>query len=99
MSCLIDLSGYLLPSDASNLIILRIQLTLVFNISLSLQIGWSRSVLADSVNAYPCNWRAWLDLASVCVDFDSVRQLKLQEHWMREFFMAHVFLELQQTQE
>lgn len=59
--------------------------------------GWARSVLADAVNAYPCNWSAWLDLASVCVDFESVRVLKLSDHWMRDFFMAHMLLELQQN--
>ena len=77
--------------------------------------GWARSVLADAVNAYPCNWSAWLDLASVCADFeryaidhssppvpftyivDSVRVLKLSDHWMRDFFMAHMLLELQQN--
>ncbi|PRP73557.1 phosphoenolpyruvate carboxykinase [Planoprotostelium fungivorum] len=61
-------------------------------------------ILIESVNLYPWNWSAWLELASLFSEVDATSQLsatkgKLKECVMKEFFMAHLALELQQNEE
>eukprot|EP01132_Coremiostelium_polycephalum_P003667 gene3667-4566_t len=59
----------------------------------------SRNILIESVTKYPCNWSAWSDLATLCSDIDDVNSLQLPNHFMKDFFLAHVKLELQQNNE
>ena len=61
----------------------------------------ARTVLAESVNAYPWNWSAWTDLARLCTENETVQGLfrQLEPHWMRYFFLAYVTLELQQNEQ
>eukprot|EP01126_Amoeba_proteus_P035623 TRINITY_DN3599_c0_g1_i37.p1 TRINITY_DN3599_c0_g1~~TRINITY_DN3599_c0_g1_i37.p1 ORF type:complete len:388 (+),score=57.35 TRINITY_DN3599_c0_g1_i37:513-1676(+) len=61
-------------------------------------IGKARSLLVESVHLVPCNWSAWLDIAALCPDRDVLRQLHVPtEHWIYRFFLGHVYLELQCT--
>ncbi|GAM17299.1 hypothetical protein SAMD00019534_004740 [Acytostelium subglobosum LB1] len=62
-------------------------------------VAGAKSALVRSVTHYPCNWSAWLDLASLCNDIHSVSQLILPDHFMKEFFFAHVTQELHQNKE
>lgn len=56
----------------------------------------ARRVLCQSVDAYPLNWSAWLDLAALCTSQDDLVALPLHvDHWARKFFEAHTLLELQ----
>ncbi|CAM9791084.1 unnamed protein product [Chrysoparadoxa australica] len=60
------------------------------------------SVLLESVRAYPWNWSAWLDLASIIIDADMLPEdLPYQKTspWMYQFFFQHVLLEQQQCQD
>ncbi|CAM6019838.1 unnamed protein product [Sphagnum balticum] len=57
----------------------------------------ARTVLCASVNAYPWNWSAWLELQALCTDHDILTTLNLKNHWMRTFFLASVYLDLQQN--
>eukprot|EP01083_Nonionella_stella_P070814 189682_1 len=52
-------------------------------------------LLVESVNVYPLNWSAWKALVSLCHDKDTVLNLKLSDHWMKQFFLVDVYLELQ----
>lgn len=57
----------------------------------------AKSVLLESVQIYPWNWSAWLDLASCCAPNDDIESLFLSipSDWMFEFFRAHVSVEHQ----
>lgn len=56
-------------------------------------------MLCASVNAYPWNWSAWLELQALCTDPDIFHTLDLKDHWMRDFFVASLFLDLQRNSE
>lgn len=74
-------------------------------------IGKARAILVASVHACPCNWSAWLDLAALCPDRNVLNLLELptgsqlksylttKDHWIYPFFLGHVYLELQHTNE
>jgi len=59
----------------------------------------AKTILFESVTSYPWNWSAWLDLASLIDNIEDVKRFKLKEHWMKDFFIAHIFLELQRNNE
>ncbi|XP_057857553.1 anaphase-promoting complex subunit 8 isoform X2 [Cryptomeria japonica] len=54
----------------------------------------ARDVLVKSVDAYPWNWSAWLELQALCTDMSILNSLELKDHWMKEFFLASAYLEL-----
>ncbi|CAG0885402.1 unnamed protein product [Darwinula stevensoni] len=51
--------------------------------------------LQKAVKAQPLHWGAWMELASLVNDRSTLQGLELPEHWVRDFFHAHVLLELQ----
>lgn len=57
----------------------------------------ARNLLCESVNLYPWNWSAWLELQALCTDSDILSKLNLNEHWMRDFFVGSVYLDLQRN--
>ncbi|KYR00221.1 anaphase promoting complex subunit 8 [Tieghemostelium lacteum] len=59
----------------------------------------SKQVLLQSIQLYPGNWSAWYDLASLCTDYDQVMKLVLPNHFIKDFFLAHVSLEFQKNNE
>ncbi|GLT86969.1 hypothetical protein SLE2022_050750 [Rubroshorea leprosula] len=59
----------------------------------------TRTVLVDSVNSYPWNWSAWLELQSLCSTIDNLNNLNLNNHWMKEFFLASAYQELRMHNE
>ncbi|EFJ14516.1 hypothetical protein SELMODRAFT_268860 [Selaginella moellendorffii] len=59
----------------------------------------ARAVLCASVNTYPWNWSAWLELQALCTDPEILPTLRLEDHWMRDFFIASVYLDLQKNSE
>eukprot|EP00466_Bigelowiella_natans_P013716 jgi/Bigna1/90153/estExt_fgenesh1_pg.C_630098 len=52
-------------------------------------------VLVESVNEYPFNWSAWKLLTSLMKSKDTVMQLQLKDHCIKQMFLADVYLELQ----
>ncbi|RUP48627.1 anaphase promoting complex subunit 8 [Jimgerdemannia flammicorona] len=56
-------------------------------------------VLVRSVNKYPYNWSAWLELASCISTQEMVVNITpgLPDNFMTKFFLAHVALELHQS--
>ncbi|KAM0018858.1 putative tetratricopeptide-like helical domain superfamily [Helianthus debilis subsp. tardiflorus] len=59
----------------------------------------ARTILVESVNAYPWNWTAWLTLQSLCTTIDTLNSLKLNNHWMKDFFLASTYHELRMHNE
>ena len=55
----------------------------------------AKSVLMESIQIYPWNWSAWLDLASCCTAADDLDTLFVANpcEWMFDFFRAHVLME------
>ncbi|KAF7992968.1 hypothetical protein HCN44_005749 [Aphidius gifuensis] len=52
-------------------------------------------VLVESTHKYPMHWGTWLELAGLINDREKLESLILPNHWMKHFFMAHMYLELQ----
>eukprot|EP00897_Mesotaenium_endlicherianum_P009716 jgi/Mesen1/8773/ME000524S08071 len=63
----------------------------------------AREVLCISVSAYPWNWSAWLELQTLCTDFEALgavlAALPAPQHWMAAFFEAAALLDLQRNAE
>nr|XP_028953587.1 LOW QUALITY PROTEIN: anaphase-promoting complex subunit 8-like [Malus domestica] len=59
------------------------------------------TVLVESVNSYsyPWNWSAWSELQSLCTTVDVLNSLKLNNHWMKDFFLASAYQELRKHSE
>lgn len=52
----------------------------------------ARDILVKSVDAYPWNWSAWLELQALCMDIGTLNSLELKDHWMKEFFFLQVLI-------
>ncbi|XP_075479648.1 anaphase-promoting complex subunit 8-like [Primulina tabacum] len=59
----------------------------------------ARSVLAESVNNYPWNWSAWSELQVLCTTSEALNSLNLNNHWMKDFFLASAYQELRMLNE
>ena len=58
----------------------------------------AHSILMESIRAFPCNWSAWQDLASLNIDIGIIEdtlQDQLGSHYMYHFFCAHVYADHQ----
>ncbi|XP_076317121.1 cell division cycle protein 23 isoform X2 [Tachypleus tridentatus] len=56
-------------------------------------------VLCEAVHKEPLHWGAWLELATLIIDREMLSTLSLPNHWIKEFFLAHAYLELQLNEE
>jgi anaphase-promoting complex subunit 8 len=45
----------------------------------------ARQALLQSINAFPINWSAWLELVDLC---DESTLSEISNHWMKNFFIA-----------
>ncbi|XP_034946511.1 cell division cycle protein 23 homolog isoform X2 [Chelonus insularis] len=52
-------------------------------------------VLVESTHKYPMHWGTWLELAPLINDREQLDSLVLPNHWIKQFFLAHMYLELQ----
>ncbi|CAL5327194.1 anaphase-promoting complex subunit 8 [Camellia sinensis] len=59
----------------------------------------ARTVLVESVNSYPWNWNAWSELQSLCTTSETLNSLNLNNHWMKDFFLAGAYQELRMHNE
>jgi len=57
--------------------------------------GKAKTVLIEAVNLEPCLWGAWLELAYHVSDRTALQSLDLPDHWIKNIFLAHTYLELQ----
>lgn len=58
-----------------------------------------KELLLRSLHAFPCNWTAWLALATLQGSADLDADSSLPRHWMRNFFLAYVCVEGQENEE
>nr|CAD7571578.1 unnamed protein product [Timema californicum] len=56
-------------------------------------------VMVEAVHKEPMHWGAWLELATLITDREKLLDFPMPEHWMRHFFVAHVYLDLQLNDE
>ncbi|KAL3158903.1 anaphase-promoting complex component apc8 [Trebouxia sp. C0010 RCD-2024] len=59
----------------------------------------AQACLLESVTAYPCNWAAWQALQVLYSEREVGGEVGLPRHWMRDFFLASLCLEVQENQE
>lgn len=52
-------------------------------------------ILVQSIHKQPMHWGTWLELESLITDREKLDSLILPNHWIKRFFMAHMYLELQ----
>lgn len=52
------------------------------------------TVLIESVNAEPLLWSSWMELVPLILDRDKLINLNLPDHWMKNIFLAHCYLDL-----
>ncbi|KAK2190637.1 hypothetical protein NP493_72g01031 [Ridgeia piscesae] len=57
------------------------------------------TVLTESVHKAPLHWGAWLELSLLITDKDTLSGLSLPDHWVKQLFLAHTYLELQMNEE
>jgi len=53
------------------------------------------TALLQAASLVPCFWSAWTALGALYPSAEAVAKLPIPEHWMTEFFSAHVALEAQ----
>ncbi|XP_077980277.1 cell division cycle protein 23 homolog [Glandiceps talaboti] len=56
-------------------------------------------ILVEAVHKSPLHWGSWLELSSLVSDKVMLMSLSLPTHWIKEFFLAHTYLELQMNEE
>jgi len=56
-------------------------------------------VLCDSIRLAPAHWGAWLELSCLVTSRDKLAGLDLPDHWCKQVFLAHTYLELQQNEQ
>ncbi|XP_071167407.1 cell division cycle protein 23 homolog [Mytilus edulis] len=56
-------------------------------------------MLVEAVNYEPLHWGAWLELAILIPDKETLLSLSLPNHWMKNLFLGHMYLELQLNEE
>lgn len=64
----------------------------------------ARKLLIESLTHFPWNWSCWLDLISLCDDYDFIppdirATLNIPGHWMSYFFEAALKMEYQKNEE
>lgn len=55
----------------------------------------AKDILLQSIHKEPMHWGAWLELTALVTDREKLESLCLPKHWMKHFFIAHMYLELQ----
>jgi len=56
-------------------------------------------VLCRSIQKEPMHWGAWQELSTMVTSREKLMSLDLPDHWIRNLFTAHTYLELQQNEE
>lgn len=56
-------------------------------------------IFLEAIQAEPFHWGAWLELAVLIPDKDKLNLLELPDVWVKQFFLAQAYLELQLNDE
>ncbi|PSN36214.1 Cell division cycle protein 23 [Blattella germanica] len=52
-------------------------------------------VLVEATHKEPLHWGSWLELETLITDRTKLNSLILPDHWMKQFFLGHTYLEQQ----
>lgn len=53
----------------------------------------------EAIHDEPLHWGAWVELAALVTDRIKLKTINLPDHWIRKFFLAQTYLELQLNEE
>ncbi|XP_039629745.1 cell division cycle protein 23 homolog [Polypterus senegalus] len=56
-------------------------------------------VFVEATHCLPLHWGAWLELCNLITNKDMLKSLTLPDTWVKEFFLAHMYTELQMIEE
>uniref|UniRef100_A0A3Q4N7C4 Cyclosome subunit 8 n=1 Tax=Neolamprologus brichardi TaxID=32507 RepID=A0A3Q4N7C4_NEOBR len=56
-------------------------------------------VFVEGIHALPLHWGAWLELSNLVTNIEMLKSLSLPDCWIKDFFMAHMYTELQMIKE
>jgi len=56
----------------------------------------AKALFVQSLNEFPLNWSAWLELAPIC---DEAGLTDIRNHWVKNFFLAQHYHRVQQQEE
>ncbi|KAG5844177.1 hypothetical protein ANANG_G00158860 [Anguilla anguilla] len=56
-------------------------------------------VFVEATHALPLHWGAWLELCNLITNIEMLKALSLPDCWIRDFFLAHMYTELQMIKE
>ncbi|GLG95826.1 Cell division cycle protein 23-like protein [Gryllus bimaculatus] len=59
----------------------------------------SLDVFVESIHKEPLHWGAWLEMATLIPDRSKLNSLHLPDHWMKQFFLGHTYLDQQLNDE
>lgn len=55
-------------------------------------------ILCEAIHKEPLHWGSWLELATLVPDKEMLNDLVLPDHWIKDFFLAHTYLEIQMNE-
>ncbi|KAK3921067.1 Cell division cycle protein 23-like protein [Frankliniella fusca] len=58
----------------------------------------AQNILVEAIQKEPLHWGAWLELAALVSDQGSAPLTDIPNHWMKQFFLAHMYLEQQMNE-
>ncbi|KAG7256030.1 hypothetical protein CRUP_002611, partial [Coryphaenoides rupestris] len=56
-------------------------------------------VFVEATHTLPLHWGAWLELCNLVTNIEMLKSLSLPDCWIKDFFMAHIYTELQMIKE
>ncbi|KAI2650928.1 hypothetical protein H4Q32_018911 [Labeo rohita] len=56
-------------------------------------------IFVAATHALPLHWGSWLELCNLITNIEMLKSLSLPDCWVRDFFMAHMYTELQMIKE
>ncbi|KAK0154937.1 Cell division cycle protein 23 [Merluccius polli] len=56
-------------------------------------------VFVEATHTLPLHWGAWLELCNLLTNIEMLKSLSLPDCWIKDFFMAHIYTELQMIKE
>lgn len=59
---------------------------------------YALEILCEAIRNEPFFWGSWLELASLISDKEMLNDLSLPDCWIKDFFLAHTYLEIQMNE-
>lgn len=59
---------------------------------------YALEILCEAIRMEPYHWGSWLELATLISDREMLNDLTLPDVWIKDFFLAHTYLEIQMNE-